>query len=325
MMQPSLPSTWVGHESVFRPSSPPAHAVSGLFTFMMIVSGIVYLIVIAVALYSLYHSHQRATPEPGDRDPGVRRAVTSASVLTVVILFGYLFYNFGVGRATAAPFYATNALHINVVGHQWWWEVQYNDTAPQRRLTTANEIHVPINRPVLFSLTSTDVIHSFWLPNLNGKRDLIPGHPNDAWFQADTAGVYRGQCAEFCGLEHGKMAIVVVAETPAQYQQWYDAQLQAATPPADSYRAAGEQVFMAGPCAMCHAISGTPAGATFGPDLTHLASRMTLAAGVLPNTRANLAGWIVDPQSIKPGANMPANNLSPRDLRVLIAYLEGLK
>jgi cytochrome c oxidase subunit 2 len=258
-------------------------------------------------------------------EPTMRRAVTAAVAATVVILFGYLLYDFGVGRANAAPIGAPNALHINITGHQWWWEVEYNDSAPQRVLTTANEIHVPIHRPVLFSLSSTDVIHSFWVPNLNGKRDLIPGHPNDAWFEADTAGVYRGQCAEFCGLQHAKMAIIVVAETPEQYQRWYDAQLQPAATPTDSDRIAGQKVFLTASCVMCHAISGTPAGATFGPDLTHIGSRMTIAAGVLPNTRANLAGWIVDPQGIKPGSNMPSNNLSPRDLRNLLAYLEGLK
>jgi cytochrome c oxidase subunit 2 len=325
MIQPTLPQTWAGHESVLRPSSPPAHAVSGLFTFMMIVSVVVYVAVIVGMFWAVHRSRQRLAPEIGDEHPSVRRSVTLASAATVLILFAYLFYDFGVGRAVAAPFAAPNALHINVVGHRWWWEVQYPDTAPQRRLETANEVHVPVHRPVLFTLTSTDVIHSFWIPNLNGKRDLIPGHPNDAWFEADTAGVYRGQCAEFCGLEHAKMAIVIIAESPEQYQRWYDAQLQPAAQPTDAARLAGQRVFLSSTCAMCHAIGGTPAAATLGPDLTHLASRMTIAAGLMRNNRGNLAGWILDPQSIKPGVDMPANALAPRDLTSLLAYLEGLK
>lgn len=324
-MQAPIPATWAGHESVLRPSSPPAHAVSGLFTFMVITATVVYIAAIAMMLYAVVRSRRRAPTDAYDREHRMRQVVSAATIATVVILFGYLLYDFGVGRATAAPLGDRTALHISVTGHQWWWDVHYNDTAPHHQLTTSNEIHVPIHRPVLFTLLSGDVIHSFWVPNLNGKRDLVPGHPNDAWFEADTPGVYRGQCAEFCGLEHAKMAIVVVAQTPAEYERWYAAQLQSPTPPVDSESIAGQQVFLAGPCAMCHTISGTPTASRVGPDLTHVASRLTLAAGVLPNTRANLAGWIVDPQSIKPGTHMPANNLSPGDLRALLTYLEGLK
>jgi cytochrome c oxidase subunit II len=324
-MQASLPSSWVGHESVLRPSGAPAHAVAGLFTFMNVVAALVYVCVIVVLLYAVRRASHRAVAEIGDDNPVLRRSVALASAATVLLLFGYLFYDFGVGRASAAPFGARDALHINLVGHQWWWEVQYTDTAPQRRLNTANEIHIPVHRPVLFTLSSVDVIHSFWIPNLNGKRDLVPGHPNDAWFEADTAGVYRGQCAEFCGLQHAKMAIIVIAESPEQFQKWYNAQLDTAATPTDVDRLAGQKIFLSGQCAMCHAIGGTPSGATFGPDLTHLASRMTLAAGVLPNTSGNLASWIADPQAIKPGTNMPPSNLSDRDLRSLVSYLEGLK
>ena len=325
-MQLQIPPAWAGHESVFRPSSEPAHAVFGLFTFMVIVSVIVYVVVIIATFTAVGRSRDsEATPLTQERERSSHRAVTAATAATVLILFAYLLYDFGVGRAVAAPRDAANALHIDVVGHQWWWEVQYQDTAPQRLLATANEIHVPIHRPVLLDLSSNDVIHSFWIPNLNGKKDLIPGHHNDAWFEVDTAGVYRGQCAEFCGLEHAKMAIVIVAQTPEQYSAWYNAQLQPPQPPTDSLRLAGQKVFLSAPCVMCHAIGGTPAGATMGPDLTHVGSRMTLAAGVLPNTPSNLESWIADPQRIKPGANMPATYLSRADLRAVTAYLEGLK
>ncbi len=327
-MQLPIPSQWAGHESVFRPSSGSAHVVFGLFTFMMIVSVIVYVVVIVAALAAVRRSNKSgATDVKQSRELSMHRAVTAATAATVVILFAYLLYDFGVGRAVAAPRAATNALHIDVVGHQWWWEVQYQDTAPQRLLTTANEIHVPVHRPVLLNLSSTDVIHSFWIPNLNGKKDLIPGHHNDAWFEVDTAGVYRGQCAEFCGLEHAKMAVIIIAESPEQYQSWYNAQLQSPPPPApsDSLRSAGQKVFLSAPCVMCHAIGGTPAGATMGPDLTHVGGRMTLAAGVLPNTPSNLESWIADPQRIKPGSNMPATDLSRADIHAVTAYLEGLK
>jgi cytochrome c oxidase subunit 2 len=196
---------------------------------------------------------------------------------------------------------------------------------PQQNVTTANEIHVPVGRPVVFEVTSRDVIHSFWAPNLNGKKDLIPGYQRSLWFKADTPGVYRGQCAEFCGHQHAKMAFFIVAEPPAQFAAWLDAQRKPAPQPTDSVAHRGLQVFLASPCVMCHAIQGTSAGATFGPNLTHLASRRTIAAGTLPNTRGNLAGWIVDPQRIKPGANMPPNGLHPQDLQALLTYLQGLK
>lgn len=325
-MQLPIPSAWAGHESVFRPSSGPAHVVFGLFTFMMIVSVVVYVVVIVATFTAVRRSRGSGVTEAApERERSLRRAVTSATAATILILFAYLLYDFGVGRAVAVPRDATNALRIDVVGHQWWWEVQYQDTAPQRLLAAANEIHVPIHRPVLLDLSSNDVIHSFWIPNLNGKMDLIPGHHSEAWFDVDTAGIYRGQCAEFCGLEHAKMAIVIVAETPEQFSAWYNAQLKPPPPPADSLRLAGQQVFLSAPCVMCHAIGGTPAGATMGPDLTHIGSRMTLAAGVLPNTASNLESWIIDPQRIKPGSNMPATNLSRADIHAVTAYLEGLK
>jgi len=338
-----LPGRWRPIESVLRPASPQASAVHGLWDFMLIVSVIVYVLVMAAALYAVWCARQAARdgtaigPDPAARDRVVReeyartrsmrRVLTGAGALTVLTLFTYLLYDFSVGRANAIPLHDPQALHIRIVGHQWWWEVQYQDTAPHHLVTTANEIHVPVGRPVIFQLESADVIHSFWIPNLNGKKDLVPGHVNYAWFTAVRPGIYRGQCAEFCGYEHAKMAVLVIAQPAAQFNGWYAAQLRPAAPPPanDSIRVAGERVFLAGPCALCHTIEGTMAGGRTGPTLTHLASRLTLAAGMLPNTRGNLAGWIADPQRIKPGALMPPNALSPRDLRALLAYLGGLQ
>jgi cytochrome c oxidase subunit 2 len=178
---------------------------------------------------------------------------------------------------------------------------------------------------VVLILNADDVIHSFWVPNLAGKKDLVPGRTQTFWFQADTPGVYRGQCAEFCGYQHAKMGLLVIADPPAQYAAWASAAQSAPPPPTDPVAARGQQVFLTSSCAMCHAIQGTPAGSHAGPDLTHLASRQTIAAGALRNTRGSLAGWIVDPQRIKPGAHMPPNQLAPQDLEALLTYLQTLK
>jgi cytochrome c oxidase subunit 2 len=174
-------------------------------------------------------------------------------------------------------------------------------------------------------MQSTDVIHSFWAPNLNGKKDLVPGYTSRLVVQADTPGVFRGQCAEFCGFQHAKMGLVIVADPPTQYTAWLNCQRGAARPPGDSVQAHGQEIFLSHTCAVCHAINGTPASATLAPDLTHIGSRLTLAAGALPNTPAALSAWIDDPRSVKPGTLMPPAGLDPRDVGALVAYLEHLK
>jgi cytochrome c oxidase subunit 2 len=248
-----------------------------------------------------------------------------AVAATALILLLFIFVDVSTAR-TMSRVGGEKPLRIDVVGHQWWWSVKYPDTAnPQNIIETANEIHVPVGRAVFIKMTSDDVIHSFWAPNLDGKKDLIPGHETRTWFRADSAGVYRGQCAEFCGHEHAKMAFFIVAEPRAQFEQWFQSQKSEASTPGDSLAREGQRIFLSGSCAMCHAISGTSAGSHFGPDLTHLASRRTIAAGALPNNEGNLAAWILDPQSIKPGTKMPASQLDPKSLRALVAYLRTLK
>ncbi|HET7601010.1 MAG TPA: cytochrome c oxidase subunit II [Gemmatimonadales bacterium] len=292
-----------------------------LWRFMWIVSIVVFVLVVAAALWAVARHRRDAAPPPSER--GMTRAILGATALTIATLFAFLVLDFSTGRAiTRVPH---NPLVIRLTGHQWWWEVEYDDSIPQRHLRTANEIHVPVGRPVLFQLESGDVIHSFWVPSLAGKKDQIPGKENSVWFQADTAGIYRGQCAEFCGYQHAKMALLVIAVPPDSFSKWYDSQLQPAAPPADSIAARGQSVFVSSACVMCHTIEGTQAGSNVGPPLTHIASRRTIAAGTLENTRGNLAGWIVDPQRIKPGANMPPNGLSSADLNALLTYLEGLR
>jgi cytochrome c oxidase subunit 2 len=190
---------------------------------------------------------------------------------------------------------------------------------------TANEIHLPAGAPVHLELTSDDVIHSFWVPNLHGKRDMIPGRSAQFRLQPLRAGLYRGQCAEFCGAQHAHMAFLVVAEAPDRYAAWAAGQRQAAAPPADSSLQRGQQLFLSGTCVMCHNVGGTDASARHAPDLTHVGSRQTIAAGTLPNTPEALAQWITDPQRFKPGANMPSHAYSPEDLQAMVAWLGSLK
>ena len=212
-----------------------------------------------------------------------------------------------------------NALKIEVTGYMWWWAVRY----PTEDITTANEIRVPAGRPVEVGLRTRDVIHSFWVPELAGKVDLVPGQRNLIRFTAEKPGVYRGQCAEYCGLQHAKMAFLVVAEEPASYERWVTRQQRPRGGPASEREAQGEQVFMRSACAGCHTIKGTEARGTRGPDLSDFGSRRTLGAVAAPNTRANLAGWIVNAQSIKPGNLMPPVQLEPDELINLLEYLEN--
>ena len=319
--------SWRGWQSMFFPAGPQGVTTLRLFWAMLVVGALVYLAVIAAMVFVTARARRRARRHeapPPDAERRMARAVVGATALSTVILLAVLGASVFTGRAlaTVPP---GDPISIIVRGRQWWWEFEYEDTLASRRLVTANELHVPVGRPVVLKLMSPDVIHSFWVPNLDGKKDAIPGHVTRTWFRADTAGVYRGECAEFCGHQHAKMAFVVVAESPAEFAAWYERELQPAAQPADSLRARGLEVFQAATCAMCHTIRGTPTGGTMGPDLTHVGSRRTIAAGTLSNTRGNLAGWIVDPQAIKPGSHMPPNGLRPEELHALLSYLEGLR
>jgi cytochrome c oxidase subunit II len=312
---------WVGSHSALEPLGPQAARIHGLWRFMWIVAAVVFVAVMAMLVHAA--AHRRRGDGEAAKERTMRRAVGVATALTVVVLIVFLALDFGTGRALTMP--PQEAVQIRVIGHQWWWDVRYPSPDPSEEVQTANEIHVPVGRPVVIRLESRDVNHSFWPPSLVGKRDLIPGEQSSIWFRADTPGVFRGQCAEFCGHQHAKMGFLVIADPPERYAEWMAAQRDSAHTPSDSSARRGQEVFLASSCVMCHAIKGTPAGSRVGPDLTHLASRRTIAAGTLPNTRGNLAGWIVDPQSIKPGTLMPSNNLSPDDLQALLSYLETLR
>lgn len=320
-----------GFQSALDPKGPRAEAVARLHWSLVTVATVVYVVVIAALIYALWRGSRRTMPDQGhihretaEQADVMKRGVLIAVALTAVVMVSFVFASVSTG-STVARVEGNKPLRIDVVGHQWWWEVKYPDPDPHNLTGTANEIHVPVGRPVLIKMTSQDVIHSFWAPNLAGKKDLIPGHETITWFRADSAGVYRGQCAEFCGHQHAKMAFFIVAEPRIQFESWLEHQRGEAEKPTDSVRLTGERIFLSAPCAVCHTISGTGAAGKVGPDLTHLASRRTIAAGTLPNNTGNLAGWILDPQSIKPGAKMPPTKLAPDELRALLAYLESLK
>ncbi|MBW3645956.1 MAG: cytochrome c oxidase subunit II, partial [Actinobacteria bacterium] len=258
--------------------------------------------------------------DPGDERPS-RLILLGGVALPSVVLIIVLAFTVRTMHTipNAAP---EGALQIEVVGHQWWWEIRY----PQHGIVTANEIHLPVGRPVEFLLTSADVIHSFWIPELGGKLDLLPEDVNTLVLQADAPGVYRSQCAEFCGLQHAKMRLLAVAEPEGRFSEWLAREQRPARATASSSGAAGgEQLFADVGCASCHTVRGTSADGTAGPDLTHLASRRTLAAATVPNDREHLEGWITDPHAIKEGVEMPATELDERQRRLLIQYLEGLR
>jgi cytochrome c oxidase subunit II len=242
----------------------------------------------------------------------------------VIIPAGILIFLLGLSiyghRSLASP-PGNPVLEIEVVGHRWWWEIRYVGEG----FVEANEIHIPVGQPVTIHLTSNDVIHSFWVPQLTGKMDLNPGETNSIWIQADEPGIYRGLCAEFCGLQHANMQFLVVAESQGDFETWLDRTRQPAPAPQTAEAQLGEQVFMGSSCVYCHTIRGTNALAVVGPDLTHLASRLTLAAGIIDNNPGNLAGWILDPQHIKPGNLMPPTNMTGDELQALLAYLQILE
>lgn len=313
-----------GARSAMRPAGPGAERIGELFWAMTALGGIVFLIFCGALAYALAHRRTaplRPTPEQDRRR--TRMILILGAALPTLILVPLLFWTFGV-QAAIDPRARPADLVVEVVGKQWWWEVRYRDPDPSRWFTTANELHVPVGRRVELRLTSTDVIHSFWVPELHGKTDMIPGRENVAWIQADRPGVYGGQCAEYCGLQHTYMGLLVVAQRPEDYERWAAAQRAAAAEPTDPLARAGRDAFMSA-CAYCHAVRGTPAGGNLGPDLTHLASRRTLAAGLLPNTPGHLGGWIASPQALKPGALMPQVPLTSEQFERIHRYLLTLR
>jgi cytochrome c oxidase subunit II len=316
-------SACAGPQATLDVRGPGAERIAELWWLMLAVAAVVYAIVTAILLrVALRGPREQSTPADevrAQRWVGVGGAALTAVILTTVFVVS-LRTLFAL-RLSAAP----SDMTIHVTARQWWWEIRYPARAPSNEAVTANEIHIPTDRRVRLTLTSADVIHSLWVPNLQGKMDLVPGRTTAMWLQADRPGVSRGQCAEYCGLQHARMSLLVVAESAADFERWLAAQRQPAAPPADSLARRGRELFFSLPCAYCHTVRGTPSPGRGGPDLTHLASRLTLAAGTLPNTRGNLAGWVANPQTIKPGNRMPNVGLTAEQLRAVLHYLEGLR
>jgi cytochrome c oxidase subunit 2 len=308
-------------QSALHPAGVQAARIAHLWWVMFWVCLAVFvLVLLAVAL-----AVRRGRSDGGrPSDRALQTGVGAALAATVAILVALLFESVLTGRAVAS-LRSDRPLAIQVVGHQWWWGIRYLDAQPSLQFTTANELHLPVGRPVALTLQAGDVIHSFWAPNLHGKMDLIPGRANTLWLQVDRPGLFRAQCAEFCGLQHAQMALTIVAETPEAFEAWRQAQRQPAPPSAAGDADEGRAIVERGACALCHAVRGTMAGAVTAPDMTHLASRQTLASGALPNTPDALTRWIANPQQIKPGVRMPAVPLTPAQLRAVVAYLETLR
>jgi cytochrome c oxidase subunit 2 len=312
--------------SIFSPSSTPANTILGLGWFVIAILSGIFVTVGSVLTWVLIRYRERQGDE--DSEPPqiygstqVELAWTVIPILIVVVLF----------LTTARIIFAIQdapkpqaALDVTVVGHQFWWEFRY----PKLGIVTANELHVPVStaldpQPTFLHLLSADVDHSFWVPQLAGKTDLIPNHPNETWIEPKQTGVFVGQCAQFCGIEHAKMLLRVYVDTPEEFDAWVQQQKQPGVQ--DTSVAAGRHIFETEACTNCHTIAGTAARGTFGPDLTHLASRVTLASGAAMNTPENLRAWIQNPDDFKPGVLMPAMQLNKEQIDELVAYLETLR
>jgi cytochrome c oxidase subunit 2 len=301
-----------------------------LFSIFLAVCAAMYLLVIGFLLAGLIRRRRSGdanvveTGRHHESHPLMRGGLIGWAGLVSIGLVVLTIASFFADRSMASAA-ANEKLSITITGKQWWWDIQYNSADVSKTLRTANELHLPVGVPVRISLRSSDVIHSFWVPSLVGKQDLIPGRDTDVSFTPTRVGLFRGQCAEFCGAQHAHMAFVVEVEPYADFIKWWEHQLQEAPQPATPLAVAGYNYVTTRQCAMCHAIAGTPAGGRIGPDLTHLASRRSIAAGMLPMGEGNLYGWVADPQSLKPGSKMPTMELEPNELHAVVAYLETLK
>ena len=319
-----------GLHDVQMPAGPQAAVLFELWIAMLVVCVVVFLAVMAALAAGIW----RASPATATTAPDLashpriesrlRRVVGYALAASTLLLFALLVASFMSDRAIARlPL--GEAVHIDLIGHQFWWEARYDPTDPTLTFTTANELHVPVGQPVLLTLRADDVIHSFWVPSLHGKKDLIPGRESTFAFRADKTGVYRGQCAEFCGYQHAHMTLYVIADEPAQYDEWVRRQRQPAAVPATDEQRRGRDLVVETTCGMCHAIAGTMAQGRRAPDLTHVASRLTLGAGIVANNGDTRTSWIANAQKIKPGVNMPPLALPREDLAAISAYLGTLR
>jgi cytochrome c oxidase subunit II len=312
--------------NIFAPESAPAKSIFDLSMFVLAITGIIFAVVFTLLVYSI--SKFRVHSANADREPAqvygstqIELAWTIIPILIVIVLF----------LATARAIHAiqdapepAGAVQVTAIGHQFWWEFRY----PKLGIVTANEMHIPVSdpahpTPTFLKLLSADTDHSFWIPQLAGKTDLIPNHPNSMWLDPHRTGIFLGQCAQYCGTQHAKMLLRVSVDSPQDFAAWVRSQQQPALQ--DQSAMAARQVFEHTACINCHTVSGTPADGRFGPDLTHLMSRTTIAAGAAENTPENLRLWIQDPDAIKPGSLMPAMKLSDADVDAVVNYMKTLR
>jgi len=315
-----------GIPNIFAPESTPARAIFGLSIFVLVITAIIFVVVFTLLVYSIVKF--RGSSADAGREPAqvygstqIELAWTIIPVLIVVVLF----------LATARVIHAVqdapmpaNALEVTVIGHQYWWEFRY----PKLGIVAANELHIPVSdpahpTPTFLKLLSADTDHSFWVPQLAGKTDLIPNHPNSMWMDPHRTGIFLGQCAQYCGTQHAKMLLRVSVDSPEDFAAWVRAQQQPAIQ--DEKVIAGRRIFETTACINCHTINGSVANGRFGPDLTHLMSRRTIASGAAENTTEKLRLWIQTPDAIKPGSLMPAMQLSDGDLDAVVTYMETLR
>jgi cytochrome c oxidase subunit II len=299
------------------PAGPAARHLAWLWWVMLAMGAAVILLVLSLLAIALF----RRRREPEAPPPLGTTGFIVGGGVALPLVVGIALMVLTVGAAGVNRPSGDENLTVEVIGHKWWWEVRY----PEEDVVTANEIRIPVGRPVRLVLRSADVIHSFWVPELQGKMDLTPGREDEMVIEAERAGTYRGQCAEYCGLQHARMAMLVIAEEEADFAEWMARRQQPAEEPQEPALRLGREVFMSSSCVYCHAIRGTPARGELGPDLSDIGSRLTLGAAQFPNNRGNLAGWITDPQSMKPGNRMPATFLRGEQLQALLDYMESLE
>jgi len=303
----------------YGPASTPTMYLGWVFVALL---AAIFVIIALLLAGAIFHKRPAEDPRPiGREDEGMPWIYIGTGVSTC-ILFALTIYTLVTLNVIAKPIDAP-ALTLTVTGYDWWWKVEYEDDDPTRRFVTANEIHIPVGVPVLVKLKSADVIHAFWVPMLAGKTQMIPGLTNQQWLQADTEGVYRGQCTQYCGVQHAHMGLEVVAQSNAEFRKWQDAQRRSAVTASVTGIDAGKQLFL-DRCAGCHTIRGTEAVGAHAPDLTHLKSRRLIAGGLLTNTPDHLVKWITHAQDLKPGARMPSVELTPTEISSLSAFLSTL-
>jgi cytochrome c oxidase subunit 2 len=310
--------------SMFQTHSDQSSAIETLFWWMLLAATIVFAGSVALITISFVLRRRKGVPVVGESEGFTRGVVLLFGIgIPITVLIGvFTVANFAVAKKTDAPPARDMDMTILVTGRQWWWQVTYPGT---RNAVTANEIHIPVRTRVNVKVRTADVIHSFWVPQLNRKIDMIPGKRNRVELYADQPGRYQGQCAEYCGLQHAHMRVVVIAEPRDRFNAWLRSTAAPARQPSGAAAQHGKRVFEANACASCHQIRGTSAKGVIGPDLTHLQQRSSLAALTIPNTRSALSEWVRDPQHIKPGVRMPGLNLSRKDYDDIVAYLEELR